>query len=121
MLPFCDPDHLTLGARTREWVKEKLPALLKRTHSLEQNAVEIVRALGAAGFLKYAVPAEFGGIRCDVQARDLCILREELARQDALADTMFAVQALGSYPIALAGSREQKRLFLPAMAEGNSI
>src|SRR5262245_13148678 len=121
MLPFCDSDHLTLRARAREWVKEKLPALRKRNHSLEQSAVELVRALGAAGFLKYAVPADFGGVRRDVQARDLCILREELARDDALADNMFAVQALGSYPIALAGNREQKKLLLPAMAEGNFI
>jgi acyl-CoA dehydrogenase len=121
MLPYCDQDHLTLGARVREWSKEKLPAIRNRNNSLEQSAVELARTLGAEGFLKYAVPAEFGGIRRDVQARDLCVVREELARGDALADTMFAVQALGSYPIALAGNHEQKNLLLPAIAEGNSI
>jgi acyl-CoA dehydrogenase len=56
-----------------------------------------------------------------VEARDLCILREELARGSALADTMFAMQALGSYPITLAGSEEQKRRYLPKVAGGEAI
>jgi acyl-CoA dehydrogenase len=56
-----------------------------------------------------------------VQARDLCILREELGRGNALADTMLAMQALGSQPIALAGSEEQKRRYLPDAARGSAI
>jgi acyl-CoA dehydrogenase len=121
MQPFCDQDHLNLRVHAREWVDQKLPAIRKRNNALEKSAVDLAKALGAEGFLKYAVPAEFGGVRRDVQARDLCVLREELARGDALADTMFAVQALGSYPIALAGNHEQRNLLLPAIAEGNSI
>ena len=54
-------------------------------------------------------------------ARDLCILREELARGDALADTMFALQALGSYPITLAGSAAQKQNYLARVAGGAAI
>src|SRR6185295_14360848 len=53
--------------------------------------------------------------------RDLCIIREELARGDALADTMFALQALGSYPIVLAGSAPQKQNYLPRVASGAAI
>lgn len=121
MQPFCDPDQLSLRARARRWVEESLAAVRGREASLEQQAVELTRALGAEGFLQYAAPAEFGGIREKVQARDLCILREELARGDALADTMFAMQALGSLPVALAGSSEQKKHLLPRVARGECI
>jgi acyl-CoA dehydrogenase len=121
MLPFCDPDQLSLRARARRWVDENLAAVQKRQTALEEQAVEFARALGGQGFLRYAVPAAFGGIRDSVQARDLCVLREELARGDALADTMFAMQALGSYPITLAGNDGQKNRLLPAMAEGQCI
>jgi len=97
MLPFWDPDHLALRARVRKWVGENLLPNRSHSSSLEERAIELTKALGAQGFLKYTVPADFGGIRPAVAARDLCILREELARGDALADTMFAMQALGSY------------------------
>jgi acyl-CoA dehydrogenase len=67
------------------------------------------------------VPKEFGGAREQVQARDLCVVREELARGSALADAMFAMQALGSYPITLFGTEEQKQRYLPPVAEGTRI
>ena len=121
MLPFCDQDQLSLRARARQWADESLPAVREQNISLEQQAIGLTRALGAEGFLKYAVPAEFGGMHEKVQARDLCILREELARGDALADTMFAMQALGSGPIRLAGNSEQKKRLLPQMARGECI
>jgi acyl-CoA dehydrogenase len=121
MLPFFAPDHLILRERTRRWVEEKGLSFSRRHGDLAERAIALVRELGGGGFLKYTVSKEFGGIRATVQARDLCILREELARGDALADTMFAMQALGSYPITLAGNREQKSRLLPAVARGECI
>lgn len=121
MLPFFDQDHMALRARVRGWVEKKLFPTRDQNTTVEQRAVQLVKDLGAAGFLKYTVAQEFGGIRTAVQARDLCILREEIARGDALADTMFAMQALGSYPITLAGSEWQKRDYLPKVASGAAI
>jgi len=120
MLPFFDHDHEDLRARARAWVEENLfPS--NDQGALEQRAVQLAKDLGAAGFLKHTVPLEFGGARTAVQARDLCILREELGRGAALADTMLAVQALGSYPITLAGNESQKRAYLPKVASGAAI
>ncbi len=130
MLPFFDADHAALRERARRWVQdaggkasgegEVLRAAADRGE-LEARAVTLARALGAAGFLKHAVPAAFGGVREKVQARDLCILREELAYGSALADLMFAMQALAGYPIALAASPQQKKSLLPALARGECI
>ena len=110
MLPFFDDDHHTLQARAREWVEKNLVAPTARTATVEERAVALVRDLGAAGFLKYIAPRQVGGAREKIQARDLSLLRAEFARGDALADTMFAIQALGGYPIALAGSFAQRRI-----------
>ena len=100
-------------AQVRKWAEKNLFAGADRESDLEQRARRLVQQFGAAGFLKHVVPRQFGGVGDQVEARDLCILREELARGDALADTMFALQALGSYPITLAGDDEQKRRYLP--------
>jgi len=121
LLPFFNQDHAELRERAHKWVEENLFSRLGPESAVDQPAVQIARALGVAGFLQYTVTQEFGGIRNRVQARDLCILREELARGDALADAMFAMQALGSYPITLRGGELQKRGYLPNVASGAAI
>ncbi len=53
--------------------------------------------------------------------RSLAIIRETLARHDALADFAFAMQGLGSGAISLAGSPQIKQRYLPRVATGEAI
>jgi acyl-CoA dehydrogenase len=121
MLPFFDENHAALRERARRWAEENLFSPRDRSATIEQRAIQVAKELASAGFLAHTVPQEFGGARNTVQARDLCILREALARGDALADTMFAMQALGSYPITFAGSELQKHSYLPRVASGAAV
>jgi acyl-CoA dehydrogenase len=121
MLPFFTDDHSALQAQVRKWVDQNLRAERDTEVELEPRARSLIQALGASGFLMRAVPRQFGGARAQVESRDLCILREQLARGDALVDTMFALQALGSYPITLAGGATQKQNYLPRVASGAAI
>ncbi len=121
MDPFFEPSHLQLRADVRSWVEETLLSRAKKYLNVEDEARHLLTHMGQDGFIAYAVPKKYGGVRERVQARDLCVLREELARGSALADTMFAIQALGSYPITLAGSDQQKHRYLPPMAKGKTI
>ena len=121
MLPFFDQDHAALQARVRAWAEGNLLAGYDGKEDIERRARFLVQQLSVAEFLKYTVPQQFGGVREKVGARDLCIFREELARGDALADTMFALQALGSFPITLAGGAAQKQNYLPRVASGAAI
>jgi alkylation response protein AidB-like acyl-CoA dehydrogenase len=73
-----------------------------------------VRALADHGWLRHAV-----GETLDV--RTLCLARETLARHDGLADFAFAMQGLGSGPISLFGSEDQRARYLPAVAAGEKI
>jgi acyl-CoA dehydrogenase len=118
---FFDQDHLTLRSQVRSWVDEHLISARVNETDIEREAQELVSQLSKEGFTAYVAAKRYGGVRESVQARDLCIIREELARGSALADTMFAMQALGSYPITLAGSEEQKRIYLPPIAAGKAI
>lgn len=118
---FFERDHLELRSRIRSWAEKNLLATAQRETEVEKEALSLVHRLGEEGFLAYAVPKKFGGVRDQVQARDLCVIREELARGSALGDSMFGVQALGSYPITLVGSDRQKDRWLPAAARGEAI
>lgn len=61
-------------------------------------------------------PAEYGGIGASELAVVMAI--EELARYCATTSLLLAVQQLGSLPILLGGSDEQKRRYFPRLASG---
>src|SRR5690606_33606854 len=56
-----------------------------------------------------------------VDVRSLALIREALGFASPLADAIFAVQGLGTYPIALAGSEAQKARWLPEAIAGERI
>lgn len=116
-----DTDQLQLRRRIRTWVDQNLMREPPVESNVDNEARRLVTLLGKERFTAYVVPQAFGGIRDIVQARDLCLLREELARGSALADSMLAMQALGSYPITLSGDAQQKSRYLPPMARGEAI
>ncbi len=116
-----DKEQPTLRRQVRAWVKSYLGTAGDGQLDLESEACRLAKQLGQDGLMAYAVPAKFGGVRESVQARDLCVIREELAWGSALADVMFGVQALGTSPIALAGNEEQKRHYLPPLAKGERL
>jgi acyl-CoA dehydrogenase len=60
-------------------------------------------------------------VREQLDVRSLCLAREILARSSGLADFAFAMQGLGSVPITLFGTEDQKRSFLPRVATGALI
>jgi acyl-CoA dehydrogenase len=116
-----DKEQPTLRRQVRAWVKSYLGTAGDGQLDLESEACRLAKQLGQDGLLAYAVPGKFGGVRESVHARDLCVIREELAWGSALADVMFGVQALGTSPIALAGSEEQQRHYLPPLAKGERL
>jgi acyl-CoA dehydrogenase len=116
-----DQEQPSLRRQVRTWVKSYLGTAGDGQLDLESEACRLAKQLGQEGLLAYAVPGKFGGVRESVQARDLCVMREELAWGSALADVMFGVQALGTSPIALAGSEEQQRHYLPPLAKGERL
>jgi acyl-CoA dehydrogenase len=116
-----DDQWRALRASVSDWARANVSIQEPEPEALEQRAVELAQQLGEAGFMAYALPRLYGGARDAVQARDLCTIREELATTSALADVMFAVQALGSYPIILAGTDAQKRKYLPALASAECL
>jgi acyl-CoA dehydrogenase len=115
-----DEQERQLRERLESW-KRHNPSVEQDPDDLERDACGLARRLGTDGFMAYAIPHQYGGVRETVQARDLCVIREELASHSALADVMFGVQALGSYPIVIAGTAEQKQRYLPPLATAENI
>jgi acyl-CoA dehydrogenase len=123
--PFFDDKHRRDADALERWTAEVLPPLLAGgeddADAVYACAARLVRELGRGGWLRACVPSAYGGLREGLDARSLCIARETLARASSLADFAFAMQGLGSAPIALFGREEQKRAILPRIASGAAI
>ncbi len=116
-LPFFDDAHRQLAPTLAAWSAEQTV-----DESDDRAACrEWVRRLGAAGWLRYCVPAAHGGALPRLDSRALVLLRETLAFHSPLADFAFAMQGLGSGAITLAGTPAQQAAHLPAVARGEQI
>jgi alkylation response protein AidB-like acyl-CoA dehydrogenase len=76
-------------------------------------------ALNAAGFQAIHIPEAYSGEGADSIVA--CIVIEEVARVDASASLIPAVNKLGSMPIILSASEELKQIVLPTIASGESM
>jgi acyl-CoA dehydrogenase len=67
------------------------------------------------------VPAEFGGQLDRLDPLAICLVREVLMATSANADSLFAMQGIGSYAITAAGSAEQRAEWLPRVAKAQAL
>lgn len=116
-LPFFDDAHRALANGLAAWTHAQ------RVDETDDRVAcrDWVQRLGAAGWLRYCVPAAHGGALPALDSRALVILRETLAFHSPLADFAFAMQGLGSGAITLAGTPAQQAAYLPAVARGEKI
>ncbi len=118
-LPFFDDGHRTQAAALDTWCAAHLKPGAHR--DVDAACRALVAQLGAAGHLKWCVPAAFGGALPALDSRSLVVARETLARHNGLADFVFAMQGLGSGAITLAGGDALRAQVLPKVARGEWI
>src|SRR5919109_1203517 len=89
--PFFDDAHRALAAEIGNWARRELWDAAE-PENVDAACRTLVRQLGEAGWLRHVVPAAYGGVRDQLDARSLCVIRESLAAASALADFSFAMQ-----------------------------
>jgi acyl-CoA dehydrogenase len=111
---FLDPALFTLAGQVTAFANRELdsdPEPADDT-AARSHARLLLARLGAAGW--YAPIAE-------QHLRACCLVREALAAASPLADAVFALQALGTLPIVLAGSEDLKHRWLPGVLAGTMM
>jgi len=122
--PFFDERHRRFATELRAWAQSNIgdePDDLHTPAGVDAHCRALIRRLGEAGWLRYAVPADYGGALPKLDVRTLCLARETLAERSGLADFTFALQGLGVGPITLFGSEALKQRYLPRIATGEAI
>jgi alkylation response protein AidB-like acyl-CoA dehydrogenase len=80
---------------------------------------DIRQLLAQQEVLALPFPAEYGGVGADLLT--LCVAIEQIARACTTSSLILTVQGLGSLPILLGGSAEQKQRLIPDLAAGKKL
>ena len=99
--------------------EEVVRPLAKHYDEVQQYPEEVRRAYIENGLLGVWIPREYGGHGAGVVA--LCLVVEELSRACGATGVAYAVNALGSFPILIGGTEEQKQRYLPQIARGEKM
>jgi acyl-CoA dehydrogenase len=115
---FMDDAHRALGQECERAVESHDGAL--------HDAARVCPRLGELGLLQLLVPANLGGGAWGregtaVDVRALCVAREAIAYASPMADSIFAVQGLGSQPIVLAGEGARRASVLAEVVRGERV
>jgi butyryl-CoA dehydrogenase len=86
---------------------------------LQEYPWDVKEALAEAELFKVWIPKEYGGAGCGVL--ELCVVVDELSRYCGGMGVLFAVNALGSFPVLVGGTETQKQKYLPDVAAGNKL
>jgi short/branched chain acyl-CoA dehydrogenase len=113
-------DHELIRRTVRDFAEGEVAPVAEELDRTKSFPYEIVRQLGALNMMGIPFPAEYGGGGGDTLAYTLAV--EELARVDSsVAITLCAHTSLGTQPIFLFGSEEQKRDWLPRLCSGERL
>ena len=119
MKELLTPQNREYQERARE-VAEKF--VRPRAAELDRSGEygwDILQALRDYQLTGIWIPQEYGGHGTGVM--DMCLVVEQLSRACGGVGVAYAVNALGSFPIILGGTDEQKRRYLPPIAKGEKL
>ena len=80
---------------------------------------DIVKILGETDLFRVFIPEEYGGLGGG--CLEMCIVVEELSKACSGIALAYAASGLGTIPIILFGSPEQKQKYLPRLAAGEIL
>jgi short-chain 2-methylacyl-CoA dehydrogenase len=113
-------DHRLIQETVRDFATAEIAPVAEDLDREKRFPYEIVAKLGELGLMGIPFPEEYGGAGGDSLAYTLAV--EELTRVDSsVAITMCAHTSLGTQPIYLFGSEEQKRRYLPDLCAGRKL
>ena len=117
---FFNQDHIMIQDMVREFAESEIMPIARKLDEEEKFPTELVKQMGELGLMGINVPKKYGGSGLDMVAYATAVMG--LARADAsVAITMAAHTSLGTLPILLHGSEEQKKTYLPKLASGEVI
>jgi alkylation response protein AidB-like acyl-CoA dehydrogenase len=116
---FLTEEQLMIRDLARQIAQEKIVPVRQELDEHNQFPHDIIKAMAQADLLGIYIPEEYGGL--GKGSLDFYIAIEEISKACLGVSTTYAANALGSYPLLLFGSDEQKKKYLPDIAAGRKL
>ena len=113
-------EHKLIREAARAWVMKEVSPIIEDYYERAEFPSQIIPGLGEIGGFGPYIPVEYGGAGLDQISYGL--IMQELERCDSgLRSTSSVQSSLVMYPIWKFGTEEQKKRFLPKLANGEYI
>jgi butyryl-CoA dehydrogenase len=116
---FLTEEQEMIRDTARQIAEEKIIPVRAELDEKEEFPWEIMKVLSQSDMFGLFIPEEYGGL--GKGCLELSIAVEELSRACLGVSTTYAANALGTYPVLLFGSDEQKSKYLPDIAAGKRL
>lgn len=117
---FFTDEHTMLVEMVRDFADNEITPVARELDATGEFPKNLVHQMAELGLMGIPIPESLGGAGMDMVAYAATVM--ELARADAsVAITMAAHTSLGTMPIVIAGSEEQRKKFVPPLASGEMI
>ncbi|MDX6515306.1 MAG: short-chain 2-methylacyl-CoA dehydrogenase [Gaiellaceae bacterium] len=113
-------EHQLIRSTVREFAEQRVAPVAAELDREHRFPYELVTELAELGLMGVPIPEEWGGAGADTLSYAIAV--EELTRIDSsVAITVAAHTSLGTMPILLFGTQEQKERWLPDLASGRKL
>src|SRR5215204_3321668 len=113
-------DHELIRRTVRDFAEGEVAPVAEELDRTKSVPYDLIRQLGELNLMGIPFPEEYGGAGGDTLAYTLAV--EELTRVDSsVAITLCAHTSLGTQPIYLFGSEDQKREWMPQLCSGSKL
>ena len=117
---FFNEEHKMLVEMARDFADNEITPIAAELDESESFPRALMDQMAELGLMGIPIPEELGGAGMDTVAYAAAVM--EIARADAsVAITMAAHTSLGTSPILIAGTDEQKQKYIPPLASGEMI
>jgi short/branched chain acyl-CoA dehydrogenase len=114
------PEHELVRDTVRSFAEERVAPVAEELDREHRFPSELVAEMAELGLMGMTIPEDYGGGGTDTLSYAIAV--EELTRIDSsVAITMAAHHSLGTLPIWLYGSEEQKQEWIPQLASGQKL
>lgn len=103
----------------REFAEKKIKPVRAKYDEEEIFPWDVIKAMGEADLSGLYIPSSYGGFGGGIF--ELCLAVEEMSKVCSGITLAMAATALGTFPILLFGSEEQKKKYLPDIAKGKKL
>jgi alkylation response protein AidB-like acyl-CoA dehydrogenase len=118
---FLTEEHLMIREMAREIADNEIRPVAAEFDRTGEFPWPVVRKMAEAGLFGVFIDESYGGIGDENRTMNMVLVTEELSKACGGISLAFAGTALGTLPIILAASEEQKSRWLPAIASGERL